>query len=82
MEHDDVAFHVQVLCDAPPHYLKDSNVSLKVKRTKEEGIRVWPLIRNILGVEGCVRALGWGLRQKTSGSIIHINLHKLNNKVG
>ncbi len=46
--------------DAPPHSLKDSNASLKMKVTKEEGIGVCSLVRNILGVEGRVRTLGWG----------------------
>jgi hypothetical protein len=29
-----------IACDAPPKSLKDSNASLKVKTTKEEGVRV------------------------------------------
>jgi len=44
----------------PSQSLKDSNVSPKVK-TMEEGIGVRSLVGNILGVEGCVVALGWGL---------------------
>jgi hypothetical protein len=39
------------------------------------------LNRNISGVEGHVGALGWGLGRMTSKSIIHIDLHKPNNKV-
>jgi hypothetical protein len=67
--------------DTPPHSLKDSNVSLKVKTTYEEKVGVHSLICNTLGVEGRVRALRWGLRQMTSGSIIHTDLHKPNNKL-
>lgn len=45
--------------NAPLHSLKDSNVSLKVKTMKDEGIEVCSLARSILGVEGQVQALGW-----------------------
>jgi hypothetical protein len=34
-----------------------------------------------LGVKGHAKALGWGLERVTSGSIIHTDLHKLNNKL-
>ncbi len=64
----------------PPHSLKDSNVSLKMKTTKE-GIEVRSLAYNILKVEGCVGAPGWGLEQVTSRLIIHTNLHNPNNKL-
>ncbi len=37
--------------DAPLHSLKDSNVSLKVKTMKDEGVGVCFLVRNISGVE-------------------------------
>jgi hypothetical protein len=47
----------------------------------EEGVAVWSLVRNILRVEGCVGISGWGLRWMTSGLIIHIVLHKPNNKL-
>ncbi len=67
------------LSGAPPQSLKDSNVNSKVKTTK--GVGVHSLFRNTLGVEGCVGALGWGLGRVTSKSIIHIDLHKLNNKL-
>jgi len=61
----------------PPHSLKDSNVSLKMKTTKE-GIEVRSLAYNISKVEGFVGAPGWGLEQVTSGLIIHTNLHNPN----
>jgi hypothetical protein len=48
---------------------------------KGEGVGVHSLIRSTLGVEGRVGALGWGLKQVTSESIIHTNLHKPNNKL-
>ncbi len=67
--------------DTSPHCLKDSNASLKVETLKEEGIRVRFLIRSTLGVEGYVGAPGWGLGQMISGSSIHTNLHKPNNKL-
>jgi hypothetical protein len=67
--------------DAPPHSLKDSNANPKVETTKEKRVRVCSLARNISRIEGCVGALGWGLGRMTSGSIIHMNLHKPNNKL-
>jgi len=33
------------------------------------------------GVEGHVGALGWGLGRVINNSIIHMDLHKLNNKL-
>jgi hypothetical protein len=65
-----------LLHDAPPLSLKDLNVSLKVKTTKEKGIKVWSLIRNTLRVEGCVGVPKWGLGRMITGSIIHKDLHK------
>jgi hypothetical protein len=47
----------------------------------EEGVGVCSLAHNTSGVKGCVGASGWGLRQVTSGSIIHMDLHKSNNKL-
>jgi hypothetical protein len=40
--------------------LKDSNASPKMKIVEEE-VEVHSLARNILRVEGCAEALGWGL---------------------
>jgi len=68
------------LNDAPPNSLIDLNANPKVKTT-EKGVRVRSLGRNTFGVEWCVRALGWGLGQVTNMSIIHIDLHKPNNKL-
>jgi hypothetical protein len=69
-----------IIMDTPPHSLKVSNVSSEMKTTKG-GIGVCSLVHNTLGVEGRVGAPRWGLRQMTSGSIIHTNLHKPNNKL-
>jgi hypothetical protein len=75
-------------CDATPHSLKDKtsengsieNMSLKMK-TLEEGVRVCSLTHNTSGVKGRDGTLGWGFKKMTSESIIHTNLHKLNNKL-
>jgi len=56
--------------DAPPHSLKDSNASSKVKTMKEKKIGVCFLARNTLKIEGRVGALRWGLERLTSESII------------
>jgi len=45
----------------------------------EVGVR--SIARNISGVKGCVGASGWGLERMMSGSIIHMDLHKPNNKL-
>ncbi len=65
--------------DAPPHSLKDSNVNPKVKTTERVGVQ--SLARNTLGVEGRARAPLWGLGRMTSRLIIHMDLHKPNNKL-
>jgi hypothetical protein len=52
-----------------------------MKTTKEEINKVRSLICNTSVVEGCVGAPKYGLRQVTSESIIHTNLHKPNKLV-
>jgi hypothetical protein len=47
--------------NTPPHSLKDSNVSLKVKTMKEKKVGVYSLACSTSGVKGYVGALGWGL---------------------
>jgi hypothetical protein len=59
----------------------DSIPNPKVKTIKGEGVRACSLARSTLGVEGRVRALGWGLGKLTNTSIIHKKLHKPNNKL-
>jgi hypothetical protein len=44
--------------EALPYSLKDSNVNPKMETMEKEGIGVRCLVRNILKVEGCARALG------------------------
>jgi len=63
-------------CDALPHSLKDLNANLKVKTMEEERVGVCSLVCNTSRVKECVGFSGWGLGQMTSGSIIHIDLHK------
>jgi len=53
----------------------------KVKTTEGQGIEPRSLACSTSGIAGCARALGWGLRRVTSGSIIHMDLHKPNNKL-
>jgi hypothetical protein len=67
--------------DAPPNSLKDSNANSKMKIMKEKGVGVCFLIHNTSGVKRMSGTPKWGLRQVTSESIIHIDLHKPNNKL-
>ncbi len=55
------SFVVDMMDDAPPNSLKNSNVNLKVKIVEEKRVGVHSLIRNTSGVRGHVGALGWGL---------------------
>jgi hypothetical protein len=52
-----------------------------MKTLKGLRVAVRSLACSISGLEGCAGALGWGLGRLTSGSIIHTNLHKSNNKL-
>jgi hypothetical protein len=72
--------HRDLVVDAPSNFLKDSNVSTKVK-TIEKRVGVRSLTHNGLGSEGRAGTLGWGLGQVTRESIIHMDLHKPNNKL-
>jgi hypothetical protein len=69
------------MCDAPANSLTDTIVSPKVKQREKKRIGVHSLIRITLRVKGYVGTMGWGLGRMTSGSIIHINLQKPNNKL-
>jgi hypothetical protein len=53
--------HVLGIFYAPPNPWIDLIVSPKVKTMKRQIVRVHCLIHNISRVEGCARALGWGL---------------------
>jgi len=68
-------------CDTPPNPLIDSTISPKVKITKGKGVWVHSLVCNISWVEKHAEASRWELKRMTSGSIIHTNLHKPNNKL-
>jgi hypothetical protein len=61
-----------------PKLFKWHNCGSNGKTMEEKKIGIYFLARSILGVEGRVRALGWGLGRVISGSIIHIDLHKPN----
>jgi hypothetical protein len=65
---------------ALPNSLKDSNANPEMK-TSKEGIGVCYLAHNTSWVKEAFEALGWGLRRMTNGSIIHMDLHKTNNKL-
>jgi hypothetical protein len=67
--------------DAPPNSLIDLIVSPKVKIKKGKRVGVHSPTRSTSGVEGHARILVWGLRRVTSGLIIHMDLHKPNNKL-
>ncbi len=66
--------------DTPSNSLKDSNTNPKVKIT-EEGVRVHSLAHSTSRVKKHVKAPRWGLGRVTSGSIIHMDLHKPNNNL-
>ncbi len=69
------------MCDTPPHFLMDSTASPNVTTTKGKGLGAHYLARNTLGVEGCAETSRLGLGKLRSKSIIHMNLHKPNNKL-
>ncbi len=65
----------------PPNSLINSIVNPKVKTTEGLGVGAHSLACNISRVEGCVGSPRLGLGRVTSGSIIHMDLHKKNNKL-
>ncbi len=68
----------QIKTNAPLNSLENSNVNLKVEAMEEKKVRVCSLICNI---SKHAWALWWGLGQVTSRSIIHMDIHKSNNKL-
>jgi hypothetical protein len=68
-------------CDAPPNFLIDPIASAKVKTIERERVGVHSLICNTSRVKRHAGVSRWELGQMTSMSIIHIDLHKLNNKL-
>jgi len=67
--------------NAPPHSLKDSNVSPKVKTMEEKKVSVRFLTCSISKVKRRVRIPKWGLGWMISESIIHMDLYNPNNKL-
>ncbi len=61
--------------------MKYSNASSKVKTMKEEIVGVHSLACSTLGVDVRAKDLGWGLGRVISKSIIHMDLHNLDNKL-
>jgi hypothetical protein len=59
----------------------DSIVSAKGENNGRTRSWVGSFARSISGVEGCAGAPRWGLGRVTSKSIIHMDLHKPNNKL-
>ncbi len=59
----------------------DSTMSLKMKTSKGKGVGAHSLACNTSGVEGRVGAPRWGLERLISKSIIHMDLHKPNDKL-
>jgi hypothetical protein len=57
------------------------NYKFKVKTVEGKGIEVCSLARNTSGIEGCAGVPGRRLWQVISESIIHMDLHKPNNKL-
>ncbi len=64
-----------------PKLLDGLIASPKVKTMEREGVGARSLAHNTLGVEGRVGASKWGLKNLTSNSITHMDLHKSNNKL-
>jgi len=52
-----------------------------MKIVEKERVGTCSLVHNILKVKRHVRAPGWGLKRMKNGSIIHMDLHKPNNKL-
>ncbi len=59
----------------------DSPTSLKVKTMERKKVETFSLVHNTSRVERMCSSSRMGLRRMTSESIIHRNLHKLNNKL-
>jgi hypothetical protein len=72
---------IAFITDAHQSSLMDSIAGPKMKTTQGKGVGAHSLACSTLGVEGCVGAPWWGLGRLTSKLIIHIDLHKPNNKL-
>jgi hypothetical protein len=69
------------LIDTPLSSLMDSLQAQRLRQIEVEGVGARSLVHNTSGVEGHAGDLGWGLERLTSKSIIHMDLHKPNNKL-
>jgi hypothetical protein len=75
------------IVDSLVHFLMHPHSPWKIQmqilmwKQWKKKLGVHTLSHSTSGVEGHVRALGWGLRRMTSESIIHMNLHRPNNKL-
>ncbi len=49
----------------------DLTASPKMKTMEGEGVGAHSLVRNTLGVKGCVEALGWGIGRVTNINYSH-----------
>jgi hypothetical protein len=67
--------------DAPLNSLINSISSWRWKQRKDKKLGYIPWLATFGGVEGHTGALRWELRRVTSKSIIHMDLHKPNNKL-
>jgi hypothetical protein len=59
----------------------DLILSPKMETMEGKEVGACSLAPNTLRVEGCAGAPGWGLGRLTNKSIIHMGLHKPNNKL-
>jgi hypothetical protein len=73
--------HETTSFDTLPSSLIDSNVSLRWKQWKDKELKARSQAHSTMGVEGRVGTPGQGLERTTSWSIIHMDLHKPNNKL-
>jgi hypothetical protein len=64
-----------------PKLLDKLNCKSKVKIVEGSRVGAHSLVRSTFGVEGHAKAPRWGLRKVTSNSIIHMDLHKPNDKL-
>ncbi len=67
--------------DTPQNSWIYSTMNPKVKAMEGQRVGAHSMVRNISKVEGRPGSLGWGLWQMKSISIIHMDLHKPNNKL-
>jgi hypothetical protein len=72
---------IDIIFYTPPNSLKDSNANFKMKTMEEKKFGVHSLACSSSGVQKACWSSGMGLEWMTSEWIIHMNLHKSNNKL-